>query len=183
MAALPLLYGLPKVHKTGVPLRPIVSFVNSPTYHLSKYLSRVLSPLVGYSHSAVRNFKDFVDSVKTLVVKSDESFDVVSLFTNVPTDLAINVARRRLSMDDTLDDRTCLGVDDIISLLELCMGATFLSFRGVFYQQCFGTVQARSLILEWGGSLLSVGGPRAMRAKCAVAIGGGCGGHAPQEIF
>ena len=39
----PLLYGLPKVHKTGVPLRPIVSFVNSPTYHLSKYLSTGLS--------------------------------------------------------------------------------------------------------------------------------------------
>ena len=138
----PLLYGLPKVHKTGVPLRPIVSFVNSPTYHLSKYLSRVLSPLVGHSQSAVRNSKDFVDSVKSLVVKSDEllvSFDVVSLFTNVPTDLAIDVARRRLSVDDTLDDRTCLGVDDIISLLELCLDATFLSFRGVFYKQCFGT--------------------------------------------
>ena len=75
-------------------------------------------------------------------MKSDEllvSFDVVSLFTNVPTDLAIDVARRRLSVDDTLDDRTCLGVDDIISLLELFLSATFLSFRGMFYQQCFGT--------------------------------------------
>ena len=28
----PLLYGLPKVHKPGTPLRTIVSFVNSPTY-------------------------------------------------------------------------------------------------------------------------------------------------------
>ena len=83
-----------------------------------------------------------MDSVKSLVVKSDEllvSFDVVSLFTNVPTDLAIHVACRQLSVDDTLDERTCLGVDDIISLLELCLGATFLSFRGVFYQQSFGT--------------------------------------------
>ena len=80
-----------------------------------------------------------MESVKSLVVKSDEllvSFDVVSLFTNVPTDLAIDVAHRRLSVDDTLDDRTCLGVDDIISLLELCLGATYLSFRGV---KCFGT--------------------------------------------
>ena len=43
----PLLYGLPKVHKPNVPLRPIVSFVNSPTYHLSKHLVNILSPLVG----------------------------------------------------------------------------------------------------------------------------------------
>ena len=35
---LPLLYGLPKVHKPEVPLRPIVSFVQSLTYQLSKHL-------------------------------------------------------------------------------------------------------------------------------------------------
>ena len=34
-------YGLPKIHKVSVPLRPIVSFINSPTYNLSKFLSRL----------------------------------------------------------------------------------------------------------------------------------------------
>ena len=33
----PRLYGLPKIHKEGAPLRPIVSFVNSPTYNVSRY--------------------------------------------------------------------------------------------------------------------------------------------------
>ena len=46
---LPLLYGLPKVHKPEVPLRPIVSFLHSPTYQLSKHLATILSPLVGNS--------------------------------------------------------------------------------------------------------------------------------------
>ena len=32
---IPLLYELPKIHKPGIPLRPIVSFVPSPTYALS----------------------------------------------------------------------------------------------------------------------------------------------------
>ena len=32
----PRLYGLIKIHKQGIPLRPIVSFVESPTYNLSK---------------------------------------------------------------------------------------------------------------------------------------------------
>ena len=31
----PRFYGLPKIHKPGIPLRPIVSFVNSPTYAIS----------------------------------------------------------------------------------------------------------------------------------------------------
>ena len=45
----PLLYGLPKVHKPEVPLRPIASFIHSPTYQLSKHLSQLLSALVGKS--------------------------------------------------------------------------------------------------------------------------------------
>ena len=51
----PLLYGLPKVHKPGVPFRPIVSFVCSPTYKLSKFLACLLTPFVGLTSSHVRN--------------------------------------------------------------------------------------------------------------------------------
>ena len=40
----PWLYGLPKIHKSTVPLRPIVSSVNSPTYNLAKYLVTSLQP-------------------------------------------------------------------------------------------------------------------------------------------
>ena len=43
----PQLYGLPKIHKASCPLRPIVSSINSPTYHLSRYLANILSPLWG----------------------------------------------------------------------------------------------------------------------------------------
>ena len=51
----PRLYGLPKVHKPGIPLRPIVSFISSPTYQLSKHLANILSPLVGNASSHVIN--------------------------------------------------------------------------------------------------------------------------------
>ena len=67
------------------------------------------------------------------------SYDVVSLFTNVPVDLACRVAERRLLADESLGDWTSLSPDQIVSLLNLCLGATFLSFRGKCYQQVFGT--------------------------------------------
>ena len=38
----PQIYGLPKVHKAGIPLRPIVSTIGSPTYQLAKELCRIL---------------------------------------------------------------------------------------------------------------------------------------------
>ena len=40
------IYGLPKLHKTGVPLRPIVSAIGSYTYELSKYLNEIIKPLM-----------------------------------------------------------------------------------------------------------------------------------------
>ena len=42
-------YGLPKIHKTGNPPRPIVSSKGSVTYGDAKVLSKVLKPLVGKS--------------------------------------------------------------------------------------------------------------------------------------
>ena len=67
------------------------------------------------------------------------SFDMVSLFTCVPTDLAIQVPRRRLENDVSLPEHTNLSVDDIMGLLTLCLEATFLSFREKVYQQVHGT--------------------------------------------
>ena len=140
--SIPCIYGLPKVHKPNVPLRPIVSYYTSPTYFLSKFLAKLLTPLIGSTSSFVRNSRDFVSSVKSLTLEEDEvlvSFDVVSLFTTIPVNLALQVARQRLEADDTLSDRTTLNVAEIMSLLSLCLNATFFRFREVFYQQIFGT--------------------------------------------
>ena len=60
------------------------------------------------------------------------SSDVVSLFTNILTDLAIQIARKYLEADETLEDRTQLEVD---RLLELCLNATYLQFQQVCHQQ------------------------------------------------
>ena len=46
----PVVYGLPKVHRARIPLRPFVSFIQSPTYQLSQHLSHLLFPLVGTLH-------------------------------------------------------------------------------------------------------------------------------------
>ena len=138
----PLLYGLPKIHKADVPMRPIVSFIHSPTYQLSKHLCHLLSPLVGHSDSSVWNSKQFVEFISDLYVQEDEmmaSFDVVSLFTNVPRDLAIEVPSQRLALDESLQDRTNLCVQSIVSLLSVCLEATYLSFRGQYYKQKIGT--------------------------------------------
>ena len=89
----PRLYGLPNIHKPDTPLRPIVSFLSSPTYGLSKFLAHLLKPVVGLSAHHVRNSQDFAQFIKSQRLSGTEvlvSFDVVSLFTRVPTDLAVS---------------------------------------------------------------------------------------------
>jgi hypothetical protein len=53
-SALPRLYGLPKIHKKDIPLRPTVNCIASPTYALAKYLAGLLSPFVGQSDHHIK---------------------------------------------------------------------------------------------------------------------------------
>ena len=67
------------------------------------------------------------------------SFDVVSLFTKIPVDLAVKVAEERLREDASLGQRTSLPVEDIIHLLSFCLKTTQFTYNGTYYQQVFGT--------------------------------------------
>ena len=137
----PRVYGLPKIHKTGFPFRPIVSFINSPLYNLSKFIAVLLTPLVGANGFTVKNSYEFVEQLKYLTISHDEcmvSFDVISLFTKIPVDVAKTVVLERLKKDDTLDDRSDLTLTDIMTALNLCLDNTYLYFRGKFYRQIFG---------------------------------------------
>ena len=40
-----VLYGIPKVHKSGCPFPPIVSSINTYNYNLASYLVRILQPI------------------------------------------------------------------------------------------------------------------------------------------
>ena len=105
----------------------------------SKAQQRLGSSVHGSSH--VRESRAFVEFMRSQTIPKKEilvSFNVVSLFTCIPTDLAIQVAHRKLESDASLPERTSLGVNDITDLLSLCLDATFLSFRGKMYQEVHG---------------------------------------------
>ena len=79
--------------------------------------------------------------LKYLTINHDEcmvSFDVISLFTKTPVNVAKTVVLERLKKDDTLDDRSDLTLTDIMTALNLCLDNTYLYFRGKFYRQIFG---------------------------------------------
>ena len=101
----PMLYGLPKIHKVDVPLRPMVSCIKSPSYSLSKHIASIISPLMGQSDSFVKNSEHFISTIRDITVDPDDimvSFDVCSLFTNVPIEEALKVISNMLVSDESL---------------------------------------------------------------------------------
>ena len=50
------LYGLPKIHKEGTPVRPIISQIDSYTYQLAKFLVSILQPLATNSYTLKDSF-------------------------------------------------------------------------------------------------------------------------------
>ena len=68
----PKFYRLSKIHKTGNPLRPIVSSRGSVTYGEAKVLSKVLKPLVGKSPHYIQSTGGFVSKAKGLTLQLGE---------------------------------------------------------------------------------------------------------------
>ena len=140
-AVTPKFYGLPKIHKDGVPLRPILSSRGSISYEVAKKLARILKPLVGSSPHHIKNTGDFIEQIKQVKLQADEtitSYDVSALFTSVSIEAAINIIQRRLELDQQLHSRTNMKVDHITSLLEFCLKTTYFQFPVSFYEQING---------------------------------------------
>ena len=72
------------------------------------------------------------------------SFDVSSLFTNVPIREAVDVIHKRLQEDNTLVERTALLPGSIAELPELCLRSMYFCF-GKFYDQREGAAMGSSV--------------------------------------
>ena len=132
----PKFYGLPKVHKEGIPLRPIVSSVGSVSYETAKELSRILKHLVGKTKHHVKNTKDFIESIQDITLKTDEclvSYDVEALFTSVPILSTLTITKNKLEEDRELHLGTSMSVQHISWLLEFCLKSIYFVFQGKFY--------------------------------------------------
>ena len=108
------------------------------TYQLSKYLTYVLKPLTDESRHKLQSTENFIDAIKTIQIPDDHklvSFDVKSLFTSIPLQLALDCTENAIK-NSTVE--LPLPTDDIMDLLNLCLTSTYFQYNGKHYKQLPG---------------------------------------------
>ena len=137
----PRFYGLPKIHKDGTLMQPIVSYTGTPLYEISKYIANILKPHGKLKEQHTHSSKSFSSFICQQKIEPDEimvSFDVTSLYTTIPIDQALLIIKDLPEHDDKLADRTLLSPRQILDLLDILPYTTYFKFTGDFYQQTDG---------------------------------------------
>ena len=68
------------------------------------------------------------------------NFNVVSLFTKIPVDVAKSVIFEHLSKDGCLQDRTKLCLKELMLEINICLDNTYIQFKNQLYKQIFGVL-------------------------------------------
>jgi hypothetical protein len=131
--SVPKVYGLPKIHKIGNKMRPIVSNVSAPSYKLSKWLLSELNKFPKIEGMYVKNSFQLVKKLEKVELEPDEvlvSFDVVSLFPSIPVDIAMTEMENYLTKNKVPQIKKNI----FMRAANVCVKDSFFQFRGKNYK-------------------------------------------------
>lgn len=139
-----ILYGSPKVHKPNVPLRPILSAIGTVNYKLAKYLVPILSPITFNKYTVKDSFSFAKEICNTKIYNCTmASFDVKSLFTNIPLDETVNICVEQLFKNCNLVNG--YNKKDFHKLLSLAVKDSLFTFNNEIYKQTDGVAMGNPL--------------------------------------
>ncbi|XP_071989184.1 uncharacterized protein [Engystomops pustulosus] len=147
----PVLYILPKVHKTLVnpPGRPIVASNNSILTPPSKVLEKILTPYVKQSTSFILDTTSFLNTIKELdnITPSDilVTIDVVSLYTSIKHTLGSEAVERILCNDSSISAELRQFV---LEMLDIVLSENYFLIQD-YYLQKRGTAMGSNVALPY----------------------------------
>lgn len=143
-AVCPRIYGQPKAHKADLPLRPVVPTMTAPNYQLTKYIANILqtSISVHYSVNSSFEFSQFMNECTIPPGYIMVSFDVVSLFTNIPYEL---VRKGIIHQWDNIKTKTTINLDLFLEIVQHCVESSYFKFGNQHYKQIAGMAMGSPL--------------------------------------
>ncbi|CAF3719291.1 unnamed protein product [Rotaria sp. Silwood1] len=164
-------HGLPKPHKPGTPLRPIVASIHAPATLLSKFLNDLLAPIYLKVTREVTfiNGIDVVRKLETYVLdghfQATTKFiviDVTDLYTMIPREEALHALMRFLENNSHHGKIGTLSIDAIMRMARLILDTNYFVYDNKYYRQirggamgsAFTQVLANIYMHEWEQDLI-----------------------------
>lgn len=94
----PLIYENTKIHKSVIPLRPIVSDIQGSTTNLASYIAQVLRVAYDPKNDYVKNTFEFAKSINKFKLPPNHiviSLDVINLFENIIKHLVFEAVKQK----------------------------------------------------------------------------------------
>ena len=143
------LYGLPKTHKDRLAMRPILSATQTYNYGLAKWLEEKLQHL-SYNQYTITDTFEFEDKIRKLQINNGDilvSYDVSSLFTNVPLEETIQILADKAFTNNWFNETHQLNLSrmDLVDLLRASTKDQLFQFNGQLYEQIDGVAMGSPL--------------------------------------
>lgn len=130
-------------------MRPILSATPTYNYALAKWLDTKLKPL-SLNRYTVTDIFEFANEIRDLEIANGDilvSYDVSSLFTNVPLDETIEILANRAFTNNWFNLTYDLNLTktDLVDLLRVATKGQLFQFNGALYEQTDGVAMGSPL--------------------------------------
>jgi hypothetical protein len=135
-------YGLPKIHKPGMPMRPIVSGNGTLTENASQLVDHLIKELPSKSATYIKNSDHFREKLGSISLPVGNNIilgtaDITAMYNNIPIQEGIAAVVKHYTADGTYSD--VVSPEALGSLIELVMTNNYFEFNDKFYLQLTGT--------------------------------------------
>ena len=106
--------------------------------NLNKYTAKILKAYVKDENNNSQNSATFSNYIRNAPIEDDAimvSFDVTSLYTNIPIIDTLNIIKDYVNNDDQFSRNTDIPKDKFLDLVNLVLTTTWYTFNSQFYQQ------------------------------------------------
>ncbi|XP_065198850.1 uncharacterized protein LOC135830532, partial [Sycon ciliatum] len=148
----PEMYGLPKDHKSNIPLRPVVAACGSPVTNISIVLERILNQCLQFVPAHLENTVEALQCMRsafpnlkappgTIIV----TMDVVALYPSIPINDGIAAVMRVLRQHEGSIDLFGFRIGQVKELLAHVLSSNYFRFGAQVYHQKDGVAMGNNL--------------------------------------
>ncbi|CAF4098144.1 unnamed protein product, partial [Rotaria sordida] len=149
------MYFIPKPHKKGTPLRPILNTIHAASKQISQFLDKLLRPLFDrfVRQTTFVDGADLLEQLQKYIQKGYFNsstlfitFDITNLYTMLPQEESLAI------LTEFLHTHNCeringLSIDTIIELARIVLQANAFVYNNKFYRQIIGGAMGSALTL------------------------------------